>query len=339
MLERKFVAVGLMILTALLLGTGLASAKKPPKPPPDPVDGGVIYYGVDTIYSVLPDGSDGATVTGDLPRWSPPSQDLHGGERWFLTLGVIEDETYPDGRLRYEVFAVSESGDSVQVTDAPAVQPRDPTQSKGVADLEQIYASLCWADGDTRISYVGREWSEGEVVDGGIYYADLPDDVAQLTTPVAPACVSVPMDDHLIYGPHVPMREHSVSWAPDGSEVAYATLDGVFAEDVATGATDQLTTDGYGTTYVRWSPDGSKIMYCDGGEIITVNPDGTGSNVILEADRKGTPDQASWSPSGSHIVFRYRARNKVQLRVATAAGKDVTTIVETAGPYPHWVDE
>ena len=70
-----------------------------------------------------------------------------------------------------------------------------------------------------------------------------------------------------------------------------------------------------------------------------LDPDGTGSKVILAADRKGTPDQASWSPSSSHIVFRYRARNKVQLRVATAAGKDVTTIVETAGPYPHWVDE
>ncbi|MHC4340899.1 MAG: TolB family protein, partial [Planctomycetota bacterium] len=328
-----------MILAALLLATGLASAKKPPKPPPAPVDDGVIYYGVDTIYSALPDGSDNATVTSALPRWSPPSEYTHGGERWFLTLGVIEDGTYPDGRLRYEVFAVSESGESVQVTDAPDVQPRDPTQSKGVADLEQIYASLCWADGDTRISYVGREWSDGEVVDGGIYYADLPADVSQMTAPVTPACVSVPMDEHLTYGPHVPMREHSVSWSPDGAEVAYATLDGVFVEDEATGTTVQLTTNGYGTTYVRWSPDGSKIMYCDGGAVITVNPDGTGSNEILAADRKGTPDQASWSPSGSHVVFRFRARNKVQLRVATAEGKDLTTIVEAAGPYPHWVSD
>ena len=102
--------LGLVVLATIVPGAGLAYAKKPPKPPPPLVDTGTVYYGHDPVCSLLPDGSGQAVVVAGLPKWSPPSQLRHGGSRWFLTIGPIPNQTYPDGRMRHEVFAVSETG-------------------------------------------------------------------------------------------------------------------------------------------------------------------------------------------------------------------------------------
>jgi hypothetical protein len=138
---RRIVTLGVLGLV-LALGAGLASAKgKPPKPAPEPppaVDTGIIYWSgshVDgVIHTMDPDGSDKTNLS--LKGW--PSIGQHGGERWFLVLKIVDpDNHYPyqDGETAdangdiwpfapiQELFAVSESGTEIQLTDDPSIQP------------------------------------------------------------------------------------------------------------------------------------------------------------------------------------------------------------------------
>lgn len=346
-------------LMAVLLcgGADLAQAKKPvkpPPPPPTPTDTGLIYFqnGVDDveIHTVLPDGSglddgDAPFSALGLPWQSPTSLYSHDGERWFLGLGEILGASDPDGRPRYEVFAVSESGTRVQVTDATDVQPNSQNE-------EFFRARLCWAVDDTRISYVGRRWQDGVVVEGGIYYVDLPCDIAELATPLqTPTCIPCPLTDvdHDLRPdlfPRVVASERGVDWSPDGDAVVYALAEGgLFEVDLTTGVVSNLPTGGNRVVCVDWSPDGLSILYEENAEIFSVDLVYQSRVLLIACDSKGCPEQPSYSPSGTHIVFRKRishpnpAKSRAELRIATAEGADVTTILDSAGNYPTWVVE
>ena len=96
------------------------------------------------------------------------------------------------------------------------------------------------------------------------------------------------------------------SWSPDGRMIAFTQaglLNDVFFEELWVMAADgsgqlRLVEDGAGPS---WSPDSRTIAYEGGGQIRSINPDGTGDTGLTN-QRYGA-SQPAWSPGGERIAF------------------------------------
>ena len=105
----------------------------------------------------------------------------------------------------------------------------------------------------------------------------------------------------------------SPSWSPDGSKIAFTSMD----SDYSTAVIYVMNADGTGQTCLTnnslisgspsWSPDGSKIAFTSmdsdyGTAVIYVmNADGTGQTCLT--DDSFNSAWLSWSPDGSKIAF------------------------------------
>jgi len=90
--------------------------------------------------------------------------------------------------------------------------------------------------------------------------------------------------------------------------------------------------------WFRWSPKGDKIafmranLFAEGGEIWTMNPDGTGSEKASDIDWNYPP---VWSPDGTKIVFS----NSGNIREYDTVGKslrNVTNLNESGAGHPTY---
>ena len=68
---------------------------------------------------------------------------------------------------------------------------------------------------------------------------------------------------------------------------------------VSQGAAEKRLTSGGGHSRPRWSPDGKRIAYLTGGQLWTMNADGTGQRKLGTRAAAGP----SWSPDGKWIAF------------------------------------
>jgi len=332
-------ALVLAVGAFLVLSASLVSAGKPDKPPQEPVDTGTVYfYHAYQMWSMNPDGSGKAPVIADLSMDAEPSHGLHANARWFLQFRGVPGETYPDDRQRFDLYAVSEFGPQVQLTDDPDLQPFDRTIQPGYpydAPEDQGRIAARWTSDDGMVSWLARRWGlhEGEtvVLDVGIYAVMLDADVSTIEGPLTPVrlLVDVPAYD---YPEGYQSAEGlwplllSYDWSPLGDAIVYAHYhigDGFYTLHIADvpGETFALNANGTTFSYVRWSADGTKIAFFteiyDGDwdfHIDTINPDGTGQTTILTGDLwkgKGAPVSPHWSPSGTHLVYE---RNLVKMR-------------------------
>lgn len=304
---RRFraLAAGLGILLAF--AAGAVQAGKPPTAPPPP---GLVYFRSNTpegsrdLYSTLGDGSQKTLIFQEffddvLNSYACPSQLPHNGARWFLKFFQIGTETYPDGAPRTEVFAVSDAGGLVQLSDDPSLQPvlRDHDAQ--------------WAVGDSGVSWLARRWGldgggSPTIAEMGIYYVLLDAEVSAGPAPAAPARVPIgayPSHDGLW------PDDCGFGWSPDGMYVAFGGygpgLQGLFKADVATGTVTQLS----GTLGMnpRWSPDGAQIAFWHGEGIELILADGTGQARLVQDSLTVTYRTSNrlpwWSPDSSHLVF------------------------------------
>ena len=109
LLITTFVALG-GLAALFLMPYGSATATT--------VDTGKIYYsGSGSVREMNPDGTGDKALSSALEWYSEPSISPHDG-RWFLQVGEVVGQYYPDGRARLEVFAIHESGTpKIQLTD------------------------------------------------------------------------------------------------------------------------------------------------------------------------------------------------------------------------------
>ncbi|MDQ2986430.1 MAG: hypothetical protein M3R13_06880 [Armatimonadota bacterium] len=254
--------------------------------------GGTIYYqGTGGMFAMNSSGGNvialPAGVVGD------PSRDLHGGARWFLFSGYIPGESYPDGSDRYELFAMRGDGSvTVQLTTQADLQ------------VSQI-GSAGWMPGD-RVSFVGRRWLGGVVVEGGIYTVDVAYDgggnitglVAQAGGPAISTALVVDASGHL----RPNMNFHD--WSPDGQRVVYndATNHELWVATLTNAHTRVFA--GYWANTPVWSPANTKIAFMSGnGGISSISPDGTGLKEIIKRTPLYSFGNPHWSPSGSHLTY------------------------------------
>src|SRR6202022_1125111 len=93
---------------------------------------------------------------------------------------------------------------------------------------------------------------------------------------------------------------------------------------------------GFADETPRWSPDGTKVAFMrepaddSGGQIMTINADGTGSATPVSSAPANYKDgDPNWSPDGSKIVFS--RSQAAELDVASnIVVVDVNTHAETA---------
>jgi hypothetical protein len=268
-----------------------------------------------------------------------PSRNLHGGKRWFLQQRIIANEFYPSGRVRREYFAVRDDGDELftaQLTDGP--------------DLELLSGSVCWLPGDAGLSWIGRRWENGNVVEAGIYTAavlfDAQGNAAGLTAQPGAPTINSPLvlweASSFFPGIGPDMTFHD--WSPNGTHVVYDTGYTHSGKRIDL----RIATPGGGNVLLTagglkpvWCPDGSVIAF-DGdgsstGGIFTVKPNGSGRKKLIGSSPNYSVSDPKWSPTGSHLMYnRYQHGTFTgHLYRATASGGGSTNLTPEfffAGP-------
>ena len=303
-------ARGLFLVAAGLILAGAAwfthEHYRPTGLPAEPRDGGLIYCrtlnppssGVGGIRCMTPDGS---VTTSLCVRWeAEPSIYLHGGERWFLQTGAASGPNHFDGMPRRELFAVTNSGRSVQLTDVPDLQPAH--------EMSQI---LRWTKGDRRVSFVALDRSCDGPVDAAIYAVDVCwQDGEPLPCHEAPEkAVGGLMHRWFARCPRTWVSLEGYDWSPDGKRLAYANGASLLRViEPGTGKTLWTLPDAHEPS---WSPDGKRIAVTTyrGIEVVNAN-DGLNRKVVVPnrcyRNRCALGGQVwgpRWSPRGTDICF------------------------------------
>ncbi len=134
--------------------------------------------------------------------------------------------------------------------------------------------------------------------------------------------------------------QRPLSWAPDGSRIAYVSGDASLTV---------ARTDGSGSSVIAenaspfaaasWSADGTRIAYTtrDNVDIAVANADGSGSaRLIDDAARDIAP---VWSPNGSRIAFFRETFGRFVLYAMNANGSGLQQLgsTRTPDPFEGWV--
>ncbi|HYI16346.1 MAG TPA: hypothetical protein VEX37_13205 [Thermomicrobiales bacterium] len=122
-------------------------------------------------------------------------------------------------------------------------------------------------------------------------------------------------------------------WSPDGAWIAFvSTRD--FRTDIyvmpAAGGRDVSITLGVALDWganMAWSPDSGALVFETGGDIYTVNRDGTGLRQLTNhSANDSAPD---WSPDGSRIAFFSNRDGNSDIYVINTDGSNLTRLTET----------
>ena len=140
--------------------------------------------------------------------------------------------------------------------------------------------------------------------------------------------------------------------SPDGKWVVYQvtvpdvsanrSLTQIYLIPLAGGEPKQLTTGASSSSEPAWSPDGTRIAFVTGGQVWTMNPDGTDRKQVTSLSTGA--DGPLWSPDGKWIAFTSDvypdcaddACNK--RRDEEAAANKYSAHVATRLLYRHWTE-
>ena len=312
-----------------------------------PVDSGSIYYtipdnvqGLMHLWRMKPDGTAKTRLL-TVPIEGredvfEPSKARHGQQRWFLRLQTM-DGTYPDPGgsmpspwLRRELFAISEMGDQVQLTDDPTFQPND-TYGTAVGHAHPRWALSDEGTTDGRVTLVGRRWnSEGTAIaEIGLFAVEFdPESLPAnsggnlgLIPARLPVNVVVSYFEYYgtIYGDAASV--HGYDWSPSGRQVVVAQP----GEDLKIADLDTLQSvtlvpeappEAASPRNPRWSPvlasGQTQVLFAlntvVGLSIQRINADGSGRVTVVppynpNSSKRSLSDAACWSPAGTCFLY------------------------------------
>lgn len=274
--------------------------------PPPPA--GTIYFAYNdgsgyALWTMKADGTEktklsvGPCDDNGSMKFGKTSRLKHNDHYWIVRFCGVEGR-YPDGEGRRELFAVrDDNAMSLQLTNDPNIQP------------EWYRRNLAWGADDVSISWGAKRWvcdPDCEIAEFGLYDAavsyDASGDIVGLGDPV------LIWDTGYVFfdGRYAADMQH-LDWSPDGNKIVFMRMSmGLTLHVVDLGASSEsYLTDGYGP---QWSPDGSKIAFVSEDDIRTINPDGTGEQIIVEDKDSHRWDMRAeypqWSPDSAYLAYR-----------------------------------
>lgn len=144
-----------------------------------------------------------------------------------------------------------------------------------------------------------------------------------------------------------PQTEENPSWAPDGSQIAFAKdpfgvgAYQIYRAPVAGGAATALTSNTFDNFSPAWSPDGSRIVFSSnrtGTYQLFVMDANDGGNLV-QLTTVGTNYLASWSPDGTQIAWSSGQGTDWDIWVMKADGSskvNITSSPTTNEIGPSW---
>jgi len=331
----------------VLVAVLAAAALQPAGAAADRVGNGVIAFGrTPDVFTVDPNTLVQRNLTADVPGG------FHGAAPFAWS---------PDGKHLAYGGAVQVSPGSYRST--PSVMSADGSGKRQlVSDLSRYFEVECWLSDDTVVvkstaldSSSSDFWAvradgtglRALTSDGGQKSAAI---CSQPTDRVfyerTASAVSVPYYASGTGGAPVRLKPDGILPvpSPDGLQLAFTTVDGVFVENLdGSGLVKLSSTSPAGG--LAWSPDGHRIAFADhrvvgyfrGIESYTSDVRVIGANGLAETALTTAPGDdlpIAWSPDGTRILFSSSTRG---LMVMNADGTCETSVLGTvAADTPAW---
>jgi len=151
-----------------------------------------------------------------------------------------------------------------------------------------------------------------------VIYEKLTGDVGVFSTRIAYITKQGPRFELLVadadgYNPQTVVASNepllSPQWAPDGSRVAYVSLENkkpvIYVQSLTTGRRQVLANFRGSNSAPSWAPDGSRLVVTlsreGGSQLFLINADGTGAQRLMSSP--GIDTEANFSPDGKSILF------------------------------------
>jgi len=147
-------------------------------------------------------------------------------------------------------------------------------------------------------------------------------------------------------------RNRSITWSPNGSQIAYIgsggpsedTLDTIHIANADGSGSYRLPGSPAFLWAVDWSPDGTKFVYSNAEEIFVINTDGTGKQQLttVQQTQNGstTDSDPRWSPDGTKILFtRYLNGIFGNTYLMNADGSNQRKLFNFDSYTPYWSPE
>ncbi len=151
-----------------------------------------------------------------------------------------------------------------------------------------------------------------------VIYEKLTGDVGVFSTRIAYITKQGPRFELLVadadgYNPQTVVASNepllSPQWAPDGSRVAYVSLENkkpvIYVQSLTTGRRQVLANFRGSNSAPSWAPDGSRLAVTlsreGGSQLFLINADGTGAQRLMSSP--GIDTEANFSPDGKSILF------------------------------------
>lgn len=225
-----------------------------------------------------------------------PREVVYADWRGVEALAIGSVETLPDGRVRVE-FRLLDAVKQTELFGQAVTAKKDQMRAIGHRISDMIYEKLTGNPGvfSTRIAYVSRQGKNNRLV-----VAD-----------------SDGYNDRVVLSINEPIM--SPAWSPDGSQLAYVTLEQghavVYVQSLATNARKVLSSASGSNSAPVWAPDGKHlaiVLSRDGSpQIYMVRSDGTGLRRLTFSGAIDT--EPDFSPDGKYLLFTSDRGGKPQI--------------------------
>lgn len=339
MRKKTTIIVCLLLVACMLMVSEVIVAPKPPDKPDKPGGGkpggpeatGTIYFrfrpsnteiteirlwsmnaadGSDKTLLPVEQGVDHHLSGGGISYFTVlglVSRIKHNDHYWIIRFCGINDENgdpelYLDGRPRRELFAVrDDNAYNIQLTFDPTLE----TYGMG-PEL------LVWGIDDSEILFGGMKWEDGilDMNSLGIYSRELVFDANELPQLSEEATFVWETGVFNQAEPGVyTLNLTGFDISPDENKLVIGQRGGgssyINVVDLDSGIVNYIASG----WWPKWSPDGTKIAYVTGGNLKTINPDGTEDQIIVAPRSNGggtrkVEGPIFWSSDSNFIAYK-----------------------------------